>query len=421
MPQNPDAPSMPVRAPVPRLDARTVTHLCGLFFLSRLVVLAVAALSHLVVVQGPSPRNVHTWVERFFVWDSSWYVNTAVYGYFYRPDAQSSVAFYPLLPLLLRVAGSLGLNLVFAGYAISHAALLGACLLLWKLAALETRSTRVAECAVLFLLFCPGAVWFGMIYTESLFLLTQIGCLLCARRGRWIAAGLWGMASALTRTPGLLLAGFLFLEGVQQGWERRRLRLADDAPEAGTPPAEAERPAEDAARAPGRWWKPATWPWLARVAAGVAGPVFGHASYLTFLQLRFGDWRAQQKTMVAGWNGGHGFVAPWTALASQWQNIDRYLVALSMPLLVVMLGLALISLFSLKRVAYAALIVTLCVLYAETVGNATTRYLSTIAPAYLVLAQLADRSLLLERATLVFSVAMMALMTILLANGYLLI
>ena len=160
-------------------------------------------------------------------------------------------------------------------------------------------------------------------------------------------------------------------------------------------------------------------PWWARWGVGVAGPVLGHASYLAFLQWRFGDWRAQQKTMAAGWNGGSGLTPPWTALVNQWHYIDAYLVDLSMPLLAITVGLALIGLFTLKRVSYAVLILTLCVLYiSATPGDAITRYLSTAAPVYIVLAQLADRSRLLETAALVFSVAMMTLLTILLINGY---
>ena len=400
-----------------------MTYLCGLFFLSRLLVLAVAALSHLVVAPGPYPRFGHTWVERFFAWDSSWYADIALRGYFYRADAQSSVGFYPLLPLLLRAANALGLNIVLAGYGISHAALLGACLLLWKLAAVETRSPIVAERAVLFLLFCPGAVWFGMNYTESLFLLTQLGCLVCARRRRWIAAGLWGMASALTRTPGVLLLGFLFLEGAQQWWECRHL-LPDLAAASETPAGDAASPsAADAGSPPTsptrRWQLPAR-SWLARVAFGVAGPGLGQAAYLVFLQLRFGDWRAQQKTVTAGWNGGVGIQLPWKALVSQWHYADLYILALSMPMLVIMLGLGLVSLFSLKRLGYPVLVLTLCLLYISAAsGFALTRYLSTIAPAYIVLGQLAARSQMVDRSALVFSVAMMSVVTILLINGYL--
>ena len=60
-------------------------------------------------------------------------------------------------------------------------------------------------------------MWFGMIYTESLFLLTMIGCLLCARQGRWLGAGLWGLASALTRTPGCFWRDSSFWKALSNG------------------------------------------------------------------------------------------------------------------------------------------------------------------------------------------------------------
>lgn len=409
-----DDPAAPAPSlPVPRLSARVVTHLCGLFFLSRLLVLAVAALSHLAVEQGPYKINAQTWVGRFTCWDSGWYLSIAADGYQYDPHGSSSVAFYPLYPLLLRAAGYLGLDMRLAGFAISHAALLAACLLLWKLAALETRSEEVAERSVLFLLFCPGAVWFGMIYTESLFLLTLLGCLLCARRNQWVSAGLWGLASALTRTPGLLLAGFLFLEALQQTWEHRRREWFSTGGPIVPPAGESGPEASSWRRKLGRL------PWVARVAFGVSGPILGHLSYLVFLQLRFGDWRAQQKTMAAGWKNGTGIMLPWDALAEQWHFNDRHLMVISTALLFLTCVLALAGLFTLKRVGYAALILALCVLYvAATPGDSVTRYLSTAATSYIVLAQFACRSRLLETAALVFSTGAMVLLTILLANGY---
>ena len=384
------------RAAVPRLDARALGWVTGLFLLSRLLVVAMAALSRVVMVQGPFPSNGRSWVERFYAWDSVWYYLIAEQGYTYDPHQESSVAFYPLLPALMRAAGWLGMDRRLAGYAISLAALYGACLLLWRLAARETRSATVADRAVLFLLFCPGSMWFGMIYTESLFLLTLLGCLLSARRGRWLTAGLWGLLSALTRTPGLLLAGFLFVEAGQQWVARRALRSP-------TPR--------------GRWWQAARWPWKWRAALAMAGPVVGHASYLLFLQIRFGDWRAQQKTMAAGW-GGHP-QWPWDAVMAQWAHQERIFVDISMPLLGITVALALIGLFTLKRIGYATLILALAVLYVSaTPGDSVTRYLSTAAPVYIVLAQLGERSRLLETTALVFSVAVMTLLTTLRANGY---
>ena len=381
---------------VPRLDGRALGWITGLFLLSRLLVVAMATLSHVVVVQGGFPMYGRSWIERFCFWDAGWYTYIAGNGYSYDPQGESSVAFYPLLPLLMRAAGFLGADRMVAGYVISLGALYAACVLLWRLAARETRSATVADRAVLFLLFCPGSMWFGMIYTESLFLLTTLGCMLCARQGRWLAAGLWGLLAALTRTPGLLLAGFLFVEAGQQ-WAGRR-----------------------AWRAPsprGRWWQAARWPWTWRAALAMAGPVAGHASYLLFLQLRFGDWRAQQKTMAAGW-GGHP-QWPWNAVASQWTHLERIFVDVSMPLLGITLALALVGLWTLRRLSYAALVFALAVLYVSaTPGDSVTRYLSTAAPVYIVLAQLGERSRLLETTALVFSVAVMTLLTALRANGY---
>ena len=389
------SPSVP-RAPVPRLDARAWGWITGMFLLSRLLVLAVAALSHVAVVQGPFPANGRSWMERLEAWDATWYSIIAEQGYSYDPHRASSVAFYPLLPLLMRAAGSLGFDRHIAGYAISLAALFGACVLLWRLAARETRSATVADRSVLFLVFCPGSMWFGMIYTESLFLLTMLGCLLCARRGRWLAAGTWGLLAALTRTPGLLLSGFLFVEATQQWIARRPLR--------------AESPR-------GRWWQVARWPWKRRAVLAMLGPVVGQASYLLFLQIRFGDWRAQQKTMAAGW-GGHP-QWPWDAVVAQWTHQERIFVDVSMPLLGITLALALVGLFTLKRVSYAALVFALAILYVSaTPGDSVTRYLSTAAPVYIVLAQLGERSRLLETTALVFSVAVMTLLTALRANGY---
>ena len=381
---------------MPRLDARALGWITGTFLLSRLLVVAMATLSRVVMVPGGFPMVGRSWIERFCYWDAGWYIGIAEHGYTYDPQQASSVAFYPLLPLLLRAAKFFGADELLAGYAISLAALFAACVLLWQLAARETRSASVADRAVLFLLFCPGSMWFGFIYTESLFLLTLLGCLLCARRGRWLAAGVWGILSALTRTPGLLLAGFLFVEAAQQWVARRALRT--------------ESPRS-------RWWQVTRWPWKWRAGVAGRGPVGGAAAYPGVLQLRFGDWRAQQKTMAAGWGGHLQF--PWTAVAAQWTHQERIFVDISMPLLGITLALALLGLWTLKRVSYAALVFALAILYVSaTPGDSVTRYLSTAAPVYIVLAQLGERSRLLETTALVFSVAVMTLLTVLRANGY---
>ena len=395
------APPFPAPAPagpVPRVTGPVLAGICGRFFLSRLLFLWVAAFSHTAIFQGPFSKPASSWIERFKVWDSTWYLNIAENGYRYDAHGQSTIAFYPLLPLLIRALHACGLDPLLAGYAISHAALFAAGVLLWRLAALETRSTAAADLTLTLLLLGPGAVWFGLIYTESLFLLTLVGCLLAARRGRWLEAGCWGYAAALTRTPGLFLAGFLCLEAAQQWREQRR----DAAASAGPPAAH-------------RWWP---LPPFARALLAVGGPVLGQCSFLVFQWVAFGDWRAQQKTTAAGWLPG-GSRAPWTALALHWQSGGPAFSLLAGPLLAVVLAAGAASFWTLQRWGYPVLVFTLTALcLGATNGDALVRYCSTLAPVYIVLAQAAQGSRLLETALLSGSVAVFVLLTALLANGY---
>ena len=372
--------------------------ICGRFFLSRLLFLWVAAFSRTAIFQGPFSKPASSWIERFRVWDAGWYLGIAEHGYRYDAHGQSTVAFYPLLPLLIRALHACGLDPLLAGYAVSHAALFAACVLLWRLAALETRSTAAADLTLTLLLLGPGAVWFGLIYTESLFLLTLVGCLLAARRGRWLEAGCWGYAAALTRTPGLFLAGFLCLEAGQQ-WREQRLATATAA----TP-------------APAlRWWLP---PPFGRAAAAVAGPVLGQGTFLFYQWAAFGDWRAQQQTMAAGWLPG-GSRLPWTALALRWQSGGPAFQLLAGPLLLLVLAVGVASFWTLRRWGYPALVLALAALYlGATTGDSLVRYFTTLAPVYIVLAQAAQGSRLLETALLGGSVAVFVLLTALLANGY---
>ena len=383
---------------LPRLTIEIVVRLCGLFLLARALILVVAAVSRLVVTPGPwsSFSNSHSWLGRFLVSDSGWYLRIAHDGYNYDPTAASTIGFYPLYPMLIRTVAALGINPTYAGYLISHFALAGACVLLWKLSVWETGSVRIAERSVTFLLFCPGAVWFGMIYTESMFLLTLLGCIYAARTRRWLAAATWGLAASLIRTPGVLLAGFLFLEAAQQWFQMHQSSKPGAEQTIGTFSKKAVI------------WRP---------ALAIASPLIGQLSFMVFQQIAFGDWRAQQKTAAAGWHTG--FQMPWIVLWNQWHKGEPFhtLMAGSLLLVVVVVGAA--SFLTLQRVGYGAFIFALTLLYISSAPiSAMPRYLCTTAPIYLVLAQIADYSPLFETAVLVFSTMLLTLLTVLIVNGY---
>ena len=149
-------------------------------------------------------------------WDAGHYVAIADRGY----DEPLRAAFFPLYPLLGRVAGWVLGSPLLGALLISLVALGVALYLLHRLVALEV-GERYARPAVAVLALFPTAFFFSAIYTESLFLALTVGSFYAARRERWALAGVSGALAAATRNTGVLLVLPLLLMPAA----RRRDRL----------------------------------------------------------------------------------------------------------------------------------------------------------------------------------------------------
>jgi 4-amino-4-deoxy-L-arabinose transferase-like glycosyltransferase len=158
--------------------------------------------------------------QPFANWDGTWYIRIASQGY----HKIGSWAFFPLYPWLLHgTADATDGQYVVAGMMLSIAAALAAAAVLYLLVE-EDYGRRVALWAVAFLAFFPTSIFLQAVYTESLFLLAALACVLWARRGRWKLAGLAGMLAALTRNTGvLLLIPLLAFYGSSINWRWRQL------------------------------------------------------------------------------------------------------------------------------------------------------------------------------------------------------
>jgi hypothetical protein len=133
-------------------------------------------------------------------WDSVWYMAIAAGGY----GDGAREAFFPLYPLLVKVAGA-PLHSTLVGGALLSTALLGVALvLLHRLVALDYERA-VARNAVLVTALFPMSFFFSAVYSESLFLCVSIGAVYAARRERWAWAGALGALAATTRSAGVLL------------------------------------------------------------------------------------------------------------------------------------------------------------------------------------------------------------------------
>lgn len=178
-------------------------------------------------------------------WDAQHYLAIAFDGYVEShaglPPANEEPAFFPLYPgvvhLLSGFGASPGLVLIVA-YLVSLSCFFAALTLLHRLTVIEI-GERYARPALFLLAFFPTALFFGIPYSESMFLLLAVGAFFAARMGRWAIAGVILALASATRVPGLLLlvpVALLYLYGPRADREpapsrglRPRYRLAPDA------------------------------------------------------------------------------------------------------------------------------------------------------------------------------------------------
>lgn len=138
--------------------------------------------------------------------DASNYLYIAQNGYPSQGNERLFVVFYPLFPFCIRLLHDLfRLPLNAAGVLLSHVCFSASAVLMRHLAGtmLDTRGARAATAAMLFypfVFFCFG------VYTESLFMVLSLGCLLLLRKNRWWPAGLMALLAALCRTQGFALS-----------------------------------------------------------------------------------------------------------------------------------------------------------------------------------------------------------------------
>ncbi|MEI7512486.1 MAG: mannosyltransferase family protein [Candidatus Uhrbacteria bacterium] len=174
-------------------------------------------------------RHLHTPSWSFLAlparWDSEWYLDIASSGYVYKgPKALSNIVFFPVYPVLIWLVQFLTLgNYVAAGWFISLAALIGACVMLDKYVK-EFHPKLDSQVVILALLLFPTAIFFNAVYTESLFLLLSIATAYFVRKGRYREAGILGFVAALTRVTGVLLLVFALVEFFSHKQWKKNLR-----------------------------------------------------------------------------------------------------------------------------------------------------------------------------------------------------
>jgi hypothetical protein len=172
----------------------------------------------------------HSWVSDLSTWDGAWFLRAVYHGW----PAQlpmvnghvgaSPVAFFPLLPLVIRgLAHVSGLGAATVGLIVSGVSGLGAVYAVGALTRHFAGAVTAERAALLFAL-SPGSFVFSLIYAEGpLLVFIALGLLALLQR-RWLLAGALGALASVTSPVGLAFAASCAVTALAATWRERDWR-----------------------------------------------------------------------------------------------------------------------------------------------------------------------------------------------------
>jgi DIE2/ALG10 family len=198
---------------------------------SRLLVLVLALVA--AAIFGDPTRGVDSAVPHTLAflggWDTTWYLDVARDGYSNDVSRvgldQTEYAFFPLLPGLMALASSLGLNPFVVAVVVSHMAMLAALVAFHALTTERMGAARATVATWALALFPPMFVA-SLAYTEALVLMLVVGAALAAGRRMYLVAGLACAVAAVARPTGAVAVVLVALVAAHDPAPGRARRLA---------------------------------------------------------------------------------------------------------------------------------------------------------------------------------------------------
>ncbi|WP_283139505.1 mannosyltransferase family protein [Rhizohabitans arisaemae] len=265
-----------------RLGSKADRDALFLWVATRLGIVVIATVGYGVLSAGRPPVAL---LQRLEHWDTRLLIEIAVHGYDGDPAQEPDPglpAFFPGMPLLLRLVHLALPNWVLAGLLISLVAGAVAVVALARLGEYEGPA-GTGRRAVLGLLLAPPAVFLFAGYSEALFLGFAIPAWLAARKGNWWAASLLAAGASCVRITGLFLAIALIVEYFTGLWRKRGTGVR-------------------------RWWH----------GGLLIVPFLPLVAYSAYQFGRTGDWLEWKRAQEAGW--GRNLVWPWESFATTWDS-----------------------------------------------------------------------------------------------------
>lgn len=157
--------------------------------------------------------------------DAGWYFSIVQGGYnqqAFSARQSNNWAFFPLYPLLWRLASKVTGRVALTGVALSNLFFLVALILLYKTVIRFGYDEGVADRTVFYIAAFPSSYFFSLPWTESLFLCLTVGSIYAAKRDAWWVAGSLGALASATRVSGIFLLPTLLILYLQRHRGRPR-------------------------------------------------------------------------------------------------------------------------------------------------------------------------------------------------------
>lgn len=339
--------------------------------------------------------NISTYFRMWFIQDSPHYINIAQYGYQTVGEERFYIAFYPLYPLLIKAFSFLFYDYTVSGILVSCLFLAIACLYVYKLIILEFGDENLANEAILLLLIVPYSFFFGIVYTESLFLALSAMVFYYSRKKKWILAGIFGMLGSLTKNQGLFLFVPIAIEICLNSSLIIDLKKHSH---------------KNALK------------YLLTTIPYALFPFIGFSLYLLLNKIVFGDWFKFLEYQQAHWNNGMWFFADsikkgfMYALSYDW----IFSIGTFIPQVIFFFVAIILIIISIKKVPLSYTAFSLIVLifsYSPTWLLSGPRYISSIVPIYIFLSLFTQKSRLIQYITNIICILLLLLYSTTFING----
>jgi hypothetical protein len=149
-------------------------------------------------------------------WDAYWYRTIVREGYVYYPGVQSSVAFWPSYPIVVKAFSWLFPSIFITGSVVTLAsgATLAVCFRRW--AGLFLKPAGALTGLLVLLVYPYGYYQYGAVYADALFIAAAVGAFLLLERDKVFWAGVVGMVATAGRPAGLIVAGALLFRLIER-------------------------------------------------------------------------------------------------------------------------------------------------------------------------------------------------------------